>query len=100
MTLEPIQPIVPSAPKQYFGKYRGIVLNNVDPMQLGRIIPQVADVPVQFGWAMPCLPYVPKHGTLAVPPVGTNVWIEFEQGNVDYPTWSGCFWTAGHPPLL
>ena len=94
------QPVQPLQPKQYFGKYRGTVLNSTDPMLLGRIIAQVPDVPGVNAWAMPCLPYAPKHGTLAIPPVGTNVWIEFEQGNPDYPIWSGCFWTAGHPPLL
>ena len=31
----------------------------------------------------------------AVPPVGSNVWVEFEQGNSDYPIWSGCFWGSG-----
>jgi uncharacterized protein involved in type VI secretion and phage assembly len=27
-----------------------------------------------------------------VPPVGTNIWVEFEGGDPDYPIWSGCFW--------
>jgi hypothetical protein len=29
---------------------------------------------------------------VALPPVGAGVWIEFEQGNPDYPIWSGCWW--------
>jgi Type VI secretion system/phage-baseplate injector OB domain len=95
------QPIPTPAPKQYLGKYRGIVSDNVDPLQLGRMLAQVPDLPGQIiAWALPCLPYVTTPGILAVPPVGTDVWIEFEQGNIDYPIWSGCFWTSGHPPLL
>jgi hypothetical protein len=27
-----------------------------------------------------------------VPPPQASVWIEFEQGDPDYPIWSGCFW--------
>jgi hypothetical protein len=96
----PIQPIQPVAPKQYFGKYRGIVLDNIDPLQLGRILAQVANLSIETNWAMPCLPYIATPGILALPPVGTDVWIEFEQGNLDYPIWSGCFWNPGQPPLL
>jgi Type VI secretion system/phage-baseplate injector OB domain len=99
---QPLQPVAPTPPKQYFGKYRGIVLNNIDPMQLGRILPQVPSVSPLIAWAMPCVPYPGAHfaGAFIIPPVGTNVWIEFEQGNIDNPIWSGCFWTAGHPPLI
>jgi hypothetical protein len=27
-----------------------------------------------------------------VPQIGAGVWIEFEQGDPDYPIWVGCFW--------
>jgi hypothetical protein len=30
--------------------------------------------------------------------VGANVWIEFEEGNPDYPIWGGCFWGDGEAP--
>ncbi|MEZ4769135.1 MAG: phage baseplate assembly protein V [Caldilineales bacterium] len=30
-------------------------------------------------------------GLFAVPPVGANVWIEFEAGDPDYPIWAGGF---------
>ncbi len=37
----------------------------------------------------------------AVPPVGSGVWIEFEQGDPDYPIWTGGWWgsTAEVPAL-
>ena len=28
----------------FYGKYRGLVLSNIDPMQLGRLLVQVPDV--------------------------------------------------------
>ena len=87
--------------REFFGKYRGKVENNVDPMQLGRV--QVS-VPVVLGdgdlaWAMPCVPYAgPGVGFFAIPPIGANVWVEFECGAPDYPIWTGCFWHTGEVP--
>ncbi|WP_421937195.1 phage baseplate assembly protein V [Phenylobacterium sp.] len=80
--------------QQYLGKFRGKVLDNVDPLFQGRIM---ADVPAIQGstvnWAMPCVPYAgPEVGFYAIPPIGANVWIEFEGGDPNYPIWAGCFW--------
>jgi len=80
--------------QQYFGKYRGMVLNNIDPMQMGRIQAQVPDVAglIPTSWAMPCFPVTGKQmGLWVLPVIGSGVWIEFEQGNLDYPIWTGCF---------
>jgi hypothetical protein len=33
-----------------------------------------------------------------IPPVGANVWVEFEGGDLDYPIWAGCFWANGQVP--
>jgi uncharacterized protein involved in type VI secretion and phage assembly len=84
-----------SARKQYFGKYRGTVVNNVDPLQIGRIQAMVPDVSnlIPTSWAMPCLPLAGKQmGTYMVPQIGAGVWMEFEQGDPDFPIWTGCFW--------
>ena len=45
--------------EKYLGKYRGTVVNNVDPKQIGRIQVSVPDVSgvVPTSWAMPCMPY-------------------------------------------
>jgi uncharacterized protein involved in type VI secretion and phage assembly len=78
-----------------FGKYRGSVMNNVDPMQMGRLMVQVPDVSntQPSTWAMPSAPFAgAQSGSVAVPPVGASVWVEFEQGDSNYPIWSGCFW--------
>jgi hypothetical protein len=87
--------------REFFGKYRGKVENNIDPMLQGRV--QVS-VPAVLGdgtlaWAMPCAPYAGSgKGFFSVPPVGANVWVEFEAGNQDYPIWAGCFWGTGEAP--
>lgn len=90
--------------KQFFGKYRGTVFNNIDPMQMGRLqalVPDVANV-IPSSWAMPCVPFAGiQNGFFAVPPIGAGVWIEYEQGDPDYPIWSGCFWgSAAEVPAL
>ncbi len=82
-------------PNRFYGKYRGTVLNNIDPQQLGRLQIQAPDVAgmIPTSWAMPCFPFTGKQmGMFAVPQVGAGVWVEFEQGNPDYPIWSGCWY--------
>lgn len=90
--------------EKYFGKYRGLVLNNVDPMQMGRLQVQVPDVlSVSISsWAMPCVPLAGQQtGTFFLPQIGSGVWVEFEQGNPDYPIWVGGFWgSAAEVPAL
>lgn len=42
---------------------------------------------------MPCVPFAGiQAGFFVVPPLGSGVWIEFEQGDPDYPIWTGGFW--------
>jgi len=90
--------------QKYYGKYRGTVLNNVDPMQMGRIQAIVPDVSslLPTSWCMPCVPAAGlQAGMLVVPSIDAGVWIEFEQGDPDYPIWTGCFWgSAAELPAL
>jgi uncharacterized protein involved in type VI secretion and phage assembly len=89
---------------RYVGKYRGMVLNNIDPMQMGRLQVQVPDVTgvAPASWAMPCVPIAGiQNGFFALPAIGSGVWVEFEQGNIDHPIWVGCFWgSAAEVPAL
>jgi hypothetical protein len=81
--------------KKFFGKYRGIVVQNIDPMMIGRVMVSVPDVlgPIPTSWAMPCVPIAGKlEGTFFVPQIGAGVWVEFEQGDPDYPIWVGGYW--------
>jgi hypothetical protein len=85
-----------------YGKYRGIVLNNIDPLSLGRILANVPEVlgEIPSGWATPCAPYGGTGaGFFSIPPIGAGVWIEFEAGDVSRPVWTGCYWGAGEVPL-
>lgn len=93
-----------TAQSRYVGKFRGTVVNNIDPMQQGRIQAIVPDVSglALTSWAMPCLPVAGlQTGIFTVPIVGSGVWIEFEKGDPDYPVWTGCFYgSAGDVPAL
>jgi hypothetical protein len=86
--------------KKIFGKYRGKVEKNKDPEGLGRLLVSCPSVMGQeTNWAMPSVPYAGKSvGFFALPPVQTNVWVEFEGGNIDLPIWAGCFWNKGEVP--
>ncbi len=93
-----------SGNQRYFGKFRGTVVNNVDPMQIGRLqvmVPDVSNVMLS-SWAMPCVPIAGINtGMVAIPQIGSGVWVEFEQGDPDYPVWVGGFWgTAAELPVL
>jgi uncharacterized protein involved in type VI secretion and phage assembly len=95
------------ATRQFIGKYRGVVTNNVDPLLRGRLLVTVPDVlgPVPSSWAEPCVPLAgptgAPMGVYMVPPVGAGVWVEFEHGDPTYPIWVGCRWGAAAdvPPL-
>lgn len=81
----------------YYGKYRGIVVDNKDPENLGRLklkVPAVLGKDVVTGWAMPCLPYggAVGEGFLFIPGVEAGVWVEFEAGDLEYPIWVGTYW--------
>ena len=77
--------------KKFYGKYRGIVTDNQDPQNRGRLKLQVPKVLGKHDstWALPCLP----PGSFIIPKAGTGVWVEFEGGNPDKPIWSG-YWLA------
>lgn len=79
----------------FYGKYRGIVSDIQDPLMTGRVKATVPDVlgDRESGWAMPCVPFAGSGmGMIVLPKVGAGVWIEFENGDPDYPIWSGCWW--------
>jgi hypothetical protein len=80
---------------RFYGKYRGVVRQNVDPDGRGRLMVTVTDVygPNISSWAMPCVPWAGiQQGTYVVPALNTGVWVEFEHGDPDYPIWTGCWW--------
>jgi hypothetical protein len=82
-------------PASFYGKYRGLVINNLDPEQIGRVMVEVPAVlgAIPSSWAMPCVPFAGvQAGFFVVPPIGSQVWVEFEGGNPALPIWTGGFW--------
>lgn len=87
---------------RFYGKYRGLVMNNVDPQGMGRIQALVPEVlgEVPSGFAMPCAPYAGTGaGLFTVPMIGAGVWIEFEAGDPSRPIWTGAWWAPGEVPM-
>jgi hypothetical protein len=79
---------------RFFGKYRGRVSDNDDPLKVGRVRVKVSDVfgDHDSGWALPSFPLAASGlGLFMVPPVDAWVWVEFEYGNPEKPIWTGCF---------
>jgi uncharacterized protein involved in type VI secretion and phage assembly len=80
---------------KFYGVYRGTVVNNVDPLQIGRIMATVPDVSglTPTTWAMPCVPIAGKlMGVFMVPQIGSGVFLQFEGGDPDRPVWVGGWW--------
>lgn len=89
-------------PRKFFGKYRGVAVETIDPLGLGRILVECPTLSgLRLNWAMPCVPYAGAGvGAFIAPPIGASVWVEFEGGDLDYPVWTGCFWTEGQSPFV
>jgi uncharacterized protein involved in type VI secretion and phage assembly len=83
------------AQEKIWGKYRGTVQDRDDPEQLGRLrlrVPSLLGDAVT-GWAWPVAPYAGAgHGFFFVPQVGDLVWVEFAEGELDQPLWTGGSW--------
>jgi hypothetical protein len=103
MTLEQsVAGVLERQTDRFFGKYRGLVLINVDPQNQGRIkaiVPEVLGV-FPTNWCLPCTPYAGMMaGLFTVPLPGTGVWVEFEAGDVNRPVWTGCWWGTAQIPV-
>jgi uncharacterized protein involved in type VI secretion and phage assembly len=87
---------------RYYGKYRGQVTDNNDPNNLGRLRAKVPRLlaDTELGWALPAFPYggASEQGFFAMPDIGAGVWIEFEEGHLSYPIWTGTWYSSGSIP--
>jgi uncharacterized protein involved in type VI secretion and phage assembly len=93
---------------RYYGKHRGVVIANKDPLKLGRLrvwVPSLfptegdatpdEDSPSVSDWAWPCVPFTgADQGFFCVPEIHARIWVEYEEGNLDSPIWVGGFWSA------
>ena len=85
---EPEESGEPTTHKGYIGKYRGVVYDNADPEERRRLlvaVPEVFDDATV--WATDAVPGGSADDPL--PEVGAGVWVEFEYGDAQYPTWVG-----------
>jgi hypothetical protein len=76
--------------RRFFGIYRGIVFDNNDPNNTGRLrlqIPQVfGDSATGWAWGVNQVDVV-RH----LPEIGDGVFVAFEGGDPSYPIWLGTF---------
>lgn len=76
---------------RYYSSYRGFVVDNKDPENLGRvklIIPQLtgSDVINYWAWSKGCFSG-DGYGIQITPQINEMVWVEFEQGSPRKPIW-------------
>lgn len=88
--------------KRYYASYRGFVYSNEDPDNLGRLqlyVPQLySDKPFKY-WARPKGMFAGKGiGSFMIPNVGDGVWVEFENGDPQFPIWTYGWWASGEVP--
>ncbi|MCP3902783.1 MAG: phage tail protein [Planctomycetes bacterium] len=92
--------VVRRSQDRYYGKYRGFVADNQDPERRGRLKLRVPSVlgEAETGWALPCLPFggLVDQGLFLVPEVEAQIWVEFEEGDVSKPIWTGTFWQTSN----
>ena len=81
---------------KYYGKYRGFVVDNADPDHVARLKLRVPSVlgTTELDWARPCLPFggLKDQGLFMIPEKEAQVWVEFEEGELSEPIWTGTFW--------
>jgi type VI secretion system (T6SS) baseplate-like injector VgrG len=74
-----------TATGDYIGKYHGVVVRNDDPMQRNRLEVTVPEVNPSSAWAEPSEDLMYSDP----PDIGSDVWVEYENGDPAYPRWVG-----------
>jgi hypothetical protein len=79
-----------SVGRQVFaGVYRATVVNNRDPKKQRRLQVELTTSVGHFtDWVWPI---EPANISTEVPDIGQGVWVHFQAGDHEYPTWSGSF---------
>ena len=99
-TVKPMTPAAPPAsniqPKRYYGKVsRPGDQQHRSHAQMAaswRRCRTCSAKSRRAGRCRACRPRAFRPACFIVPPIGSQVWIEFEQGDPDYPIWTGGFW--------
>lgn len=79
--------------RRFFGTYRGVVVDNRDPLGKSRLKLQVPQVlfaaTTDWAWSQD------TYGVSgSIPPIGQGVWVMFEGGDPSFPVWTGTFGPA------
>lgn len=93
--------------RRYYGLYRGIVVDNLDPETRGRIrvqVPAIGQIAVEHVandiWAAPCMQgsvgTSGAHGVFFPPEKDDQVFVMFEMGRPEKPIYMGGWWTKDH----
>jgi hypothetical protein len=79
-----------SVGRQVFaGVYRATIVNNRDPKKQRRLQVELSTSVGHFtDWVWPI---EPANISTEVPDIGQGVWVHFQAGDHEYPTWSGSF---------
>jgi uncharacterized protein involved in type VI secretion and phage assembly len=92
---ESVVRLMRAAEERRYGKFRGTVSDNKDPEKRGRLRLMVPSVlgDQESDWALPCLPFGggATYGVFMVPETQAQVWVEFEEGDIHRPIWTGVF---------
>ena len=81
--------------KPFYGLFRGVIIENLDPESKGRV--QVGIFLVGNGkrfdrWATLCVSNFDDYESITTRmPIGSKVWIEFENGDANKPVVLGLF---------
>lgn len=83
---------------RYYSSYRGVVVDNIDPDKEGKIQASVPMITGNDSLGQWCYPKAAvggsQFGIFHPPDVGSGVWIEFENGQLDAPIYSGGWWAT------
>jgi Type VI secretion system/phage-baseplate injector OB domain len=91
----------PVRARKLYGKYRGTIVDNVDPMLRGRVrvsVPGVLNTRTK-PWAEMCLPAFDGLMAAAAPAIGSTVLVEFEAGDTSRPICTGKLWSGQDQPV-
>jgi hypothetical protein len=74
---------------RFYGVYRGIVVDNKDPLGKSRLQLQVPQIFAEqtTSWAWPVI----SAPTNNLPKIGEGIWVMFEGGDASFPIWIGTF---------
>lgn len=86
----------------HYSSYRGIVVDNEDPLKVGRLrvlVPDLNTSSADDTWMWPKGNYAGNnYGAQVIPKKGDMIWVEYLKGDADFPIWSHGHFADGEVP--